>query len=111
MNPLDTQSANLTLLEDIKWIYQNKMDLSNLPDNLKTITLNEHTNYRLSKIGKIKDYFECEIKYQELSTRRLSKCFTCFDYPDKILTAFLLFLVEQVKTKKRLLGLITSIFL
>ena len=33
------------------------MDLSNLPTNLETITLNEQTNYRLIEIGKIKDYF------------------------------------------------------
>ena len=39
------------------------MDLSNLPNNLETITLNEQTNYRLSEISKIKDYFEAETKY------------------------------------------------
>ena len=30
------------------------MDLSNLPTNLETTTLNGQTNYRLSEIGKIK---------------------------------------------------------
>ena len=64
------------------------MNSSNLPTNLETITLNEQTNYRLSEIGKIKDYFECEIKYQELLTKKLSKYITCFDYCDKILTVF-----------------------
>ena len=36
------------------------------------------------------------MRYQELLTNRLSKCITCFDYADKILTAFWLFLVEQI---------------
>ena len=35
------------------------MDLSSLPNDLKTITLNEQTNYRLIEIGKIKDYKNC----------------------------------------------------
>ena len=33
-----------------------------IPTNLETISLNEQTNYRLIEIGKIKDYFESEIK-------------------------------------------------
>ena len=37
---------------------------------------------------KIKDYFKCEIKDQELLTKKLSKYTTYFDYTDKILTAF-----------------------
>ena len=40
------------------------MDLSSLPTNLEIITLNEQTNYRLIEIGKIKDYFNQEIKDQ-----------------------------------------------
>ena len=59
-----------------------------VPTNLETISLNEQTDYRLSEISKINDYFECEIKYQELLTKKLSKYITCFDYADKILTAF-----------------------
>ena len=47
-----------------------------LPNTLETITLNEQTNYRLIEISKIKDYFEAEIKYQQLLTNRLSKCIT-----------------------------------
>ena len=31
------------------------MDLSNLPTNLETTTLNKQTNYRLMETGKIKD--------------------------------------------------------
>ena len=40
---------------------QYKMELTN---SLETITLNEQTNYRLMEIGKIKDYFNQEIKHQ-----------------------------------------------
>ena len=65
------------------------MDLSNLPTNLETITLNEQTSYILIEIGKIKDYFDREIKDQELLIKKLSKYITGFDYTDKILTIFL----------------------
>ena len=60
-----------------------------IPTNLGTISLNEQTNYKLNEISKIKDYVECEIKDQELLTKKLSKYITCFDYTDKILTVFL----------------------
>ena len=33
------------------------------PTSLETITLDEKANYRLIKIGKIKDYFEQDIQY------------------------------------------------
>ena len=59
------------------------MILTNLPNNLETITLNEQTNYRLMEIGKIKDYFN-----QENLANKLSKYLTCFNYADKILTVF-----------------------
>ena len=65
------------------------MNESKIPTNLETISLNEQTNYRLIEIGKIKDYFDQEIKDQELLTNRLSKYITCFDYTGKILTVFL----------------------
>ena len=55
-----------------------------MPTNLEVISLNEQTNYRLIEIGKIKDYFDQEIKDQELLTKKLSKYITCFDYTDKI---------------------------
>ena len=41
------------------------------------------------KIGKIKDYFDQDIKYQQLLRSKLSKYLTCFDYADKILTVIL----------------------
>ena len=49
------------------------MNESNIPTNLETISLNEQINYRLNEISKIKVYFECEIKDQELLTKKLSK--------------------------------------
>ena len=83
------------------------MDL--IPTNLEcnsieTITLNEHTNYRLM-----------EIKNQQNLTIKLSKYLICFGYTDKILTAFLTVfsgtnIFAHVKTSKQLLGLITSAF-
>ena len=64
------------------------MDLSSLPTNVEAITLNKQTNYRLIEIGKIEDYFDQEIKDQELLIKKLSKYITGFDYKDKILTVF-----------------------
>ena len=58
------------------------------PTNLEIISLIEQTNYRLIEIGKIKDYFDQEIKDQELLIKKLSKHITGFDYADKILTVF-----------------------
>ena len=90
------------------------MDLTST--NLKTITLNEQTNYRLMEIGKIKYYFDNrKIQYQQLLTSKFSKYITFFDYTDKILTVFLTIfsgtnIFSHVKGKKILLGLITSVF-
>ena len=91
------------------------MDLSSLPNNLETITLNKQANYRLMEIGKIKDRLEQEIKYQQALTSKLSKYLTCFNYKDKILTVFLTVFSEtnifaHVKGRKQLVGLITSVF-
>ena len=63
------------------------MDLTSI--SLEAITLEKQTNYRLIEIGKIKDYFDQEIQYQQSLTNKLSKYLTCFDYADKILTVFL----------------------
>ena len=41
------------------------------------------------EMGKIKDYFDQEIKYQQLLASKLSKYLIGFDYADKILTVFL----------------------
>ena len=67
-----------------------------IPTNLGTFSLNDQTNYRLIEIAKIIDYFDQEIKYQQVLTSKLSKYLTCFDYADKILTVFfLIFSLEQ----------------
>ena len=65
--------------------------------------------------GKIKDYLEQEIKYQQLLTSKLSKYLTGFDYADKILTVFSAVfsstnIFAHVKGEKQLLRLITSVF-
>ena len=86
------------------------MDLSKLPTNLETITLNEKTNYRLNEISKIKGCFELEIKNQELLTKKLSKYITCFDYIDKILTIFVtIFSGVKEKEYTELISLVFSL--
>ena len=67
------------------------------------------------EIGKIKDYLEQEIKYQQFLTSKLSKYLTGFDYAEKILTVFLTAfygtsIFAHVKGEKQLLGLIASVF-
>ena len=57
-------------------------------NSMETISLNEQVNYRLMEIGKVKDYLEQEIKYQQGLTSKLSKYLTGFDYANKILTVF-----------------------
>ena len=84
-------------------------------NSIETISLNKQTNYRLMEIGKIKDYLEQEIKYQQFLTSKLSKYLTGFGYADKILTVFLTVfsgtnIFAHVRERKQLLGLITSVF-
>ena len=57
-------------------------------NSIEIISLNEQTNYRLMEISKSKDYFDQEIKYQQLLTSKLSKYLTGFDYSGMILTGF-----------------------
>ena len=57
--------------------------------SLETITLNEQTNYRLMEIGKIKDYFNQEIQYQQNLTNKLGKYLLCLNYLDKIFNCIL----------------------
>ena len=84
-------------------------------NSIETISLNEQTNYRLIEIDKIKDYFDQEIKYQQLLTSKLGKYLTGFDYAGKILTVFLTVfsganIFAHDKGEKQLLGLISLIF-
>ena len=76
--------------------------------------LKDQSNYRLSEISQMKNYFSEEIQYQQSLTNKLSKYLTVFHYPNKILTVVLtLFsrtnIFSNVKNKQ-LLGLITSVF-
>ena len=48
----------------------------------------DQSNYRLSEISKMKDYFNDEIQHQQSLTNKLSKYLTAFDYSNKILTIF-----------------------
>ena len=83
--------------------------------SLETINLEDQSNYRLSEISNIKDYFKEEIQYQQFLTNKLSKYLTIFDILNKILTVVLTVfsgtnMFAHVKGKKKLLGLITSVF-
>ena len=82
---------------------------------LETINLEDQSNYRLNEKSKIKDYFNEEIQHQQSLTSKLSKYLTILDCSNKILTIVLKVFSEtnifaHVKGKKKLLGLITSIF-
>ena len=61
---------------------------------MEKINLEDQSNYRLNEISKCKDYFNSEIQYQQSLTNKLNKYLTVFD----------------ILNKKKLLGLITSIF-
>ena len=88
----------------------------NLPQtSLETIKLEDQSKYRLIEIGKIKDYFNEEIQYQQSLTNKLSKYLTILDYINKILTVFLTVfsstnIFTHIKTNKQLPGLISSAF-
>ena len=88
---------------------------------MKEINLNtkysseDQSNYRLSEINKIKDYFNNEIRYQQSLNNKLSKYLTIFDILSETLTVFLTVfsstnILAHIKKKKKLFGLITSIF-
>ena len=76
--------------------------------------LEDESNYIISEIIQIENYFNEEIQYQQSLTNKLSKYLTVFDYSNKILTAVLTVfsgtnIFSNVNNKK-LLGLITSVF-
>ena len=83
--------------------------------NSSSTSLENPTNYRLIEISKIKDYFTGEIQYQQSLTNKLSKYWTILDYVNKTLTVFLTVfsstnIFTHVKTDKKLLGRISSVF-
>ena len=76
--------------------------------------LEDQSNYRLSEMSQIKNYFSEEIQYQQSLTNKLSKYLTVFGYSNKILTVVLT-VFSGTNTfsnvnNKQLLGLITSAF-
>ena len=80
------------------------------------INIEDQSNYRLNEISKIKYCFNEETLYQQSLTNKLSKYLTIFDILNKILTIFLTVfsstnIFAHIKKKKKLLGLITSIFI
>ena len=82
---------------------------------LEKINFEDQTNYRLNQISKIKDYFNKEIEYQQSLTNKLNKYLTIFHILSKIITVFLTVfsstnIFAHNKKKKKLLGLISSIF-
>ena len=82
----------------------------------ETIKLEDQSNYTLSEMSKIKDYFNEEIQYQQFLTNKLSKYLTVFDYSNKTVTVVLTVFSGKntfvhVTGKKKLLGLITSVFI
>ena len=50
-----------------------------------TANLSNDRQFRLNKVNEIKDYFIVEIKERELTSKKLSKYITSFDYFDKSL--------------------------
>ena len=76
--------------------------------------LEDKSNYRLSEISQIKNYFNEEIQYQQSLTNKLSKYLTVFDYSNKILTVVLTVFsgtnIFSNVNNELLLGLITSVF-
>ena len=76
--------------------------------------LEDQSNYRLSEISQIKNYFNEEIQYQQSLTNKLSKYLTVFDYSNKTLTVVLTVFsgtnIFRNVNNKLLLGLITSVF-
>ena len=76
--------------------------------------IEDQSNYRLSEISQIKNYFNEEIQYQQFLTKKLSKYLTVFDYFNKILIVVLT-VFSGTNTfsnfnNKQLLGLMTSVF-
>ena len=81
---------------------------------MEIINLEDQSNYRLSEISQIKNYFNEKIHYQQSLANKLSKYLTAFDYSNKILTVFLTVFsgtnIFSNVNNKQLLGLITSVF-
>ena len=54
-------------------------------DEIDETKLSDQTNFRLDEIKRIENYFHEEINQRKLSTKKLSKYVSTFNYIDKIL--------------------------
>ena len=83
-------------------------------ETINSELLEDQSNYRLSEISQIKNYFSEEIQDQQSLNNKLSKYLTVFDYSNKKLTVVLtVFSGTNIFcnfNNKQLLGLITSVF-
>ena len=70
-----------------QFFYKKMMETINL--EFKEL-IEDQSNYRLSEISQIKNYFSEEIQYQQSLTNKLSKYLTVFDYSNKVLTVVLI---------------------
>ena len=81
---------------------------------MEIINLEDRSNYRLSEISQMKNYFDEEIQYQQSLANKFRKYLTVFDYSNQILTVFLTVFsgnnMFSNVNNKQLLGLITSVF-
>ena len=64
--------CNSIEISSVESIEHNSIDTSNL----------NNQQFRLNKIGEIEDYFITEIKERELTSKKLSKYISFFDYFD-----------------------------
>ena len=60
------------------------MSKANEISELKDLTEEHVTKYRLDKINKIKDYLNSEIKEKKDVIKKTSKYIVAFDYADKV---------------------------
>ena len=72
--------------------------------------------FRLNEINKIKDYFESQIKEQEVVVKKLSKFVSSLNYTDKVLivlsaTSGGVSIISHANIIGKHLGIISSIFI
>ena len=66
------------------WLISKSNESNSIKPSDKT-NLSEQTNFRLSEITGIENYFHQEINQRKSYSKKLSKYITTFDYIDKIL--------------------------
>ena len=58
--------------------------------------LRDQTKFRQNEIYEMKDYFNLETRERKAMTKNLRKYITAFDYIDKALIVYLLFLLQEL---------------